>query len=73
MEMKNFYDDPAYAAIRKELHSELDKIRKKYKDNTTISQGYIDRLIEDAAQGKVYGAPKAKVDAAIKRSQENRK
>ena len=72
LEMNNFYDDPAYAAIRKELHSELDKIRKKYKDNSTISQGYIDRLVEDAAQGKVYGAPKSKVDAAIKRSQENK-
>ena len=72
LEMNNFYDDPAYADIRKELHSELDKIRNKYKDNSTISQGYIDRLVEDAAQGKVYGAPKSKVDAAIKRSQENK-
>jgi arylsulfatase A-like enzyme len=73
MEMKNAYDDPAYADIRKELHSELDKIRKKYKDSPEISQGYLDRLIEDAEQGKVYGAPKTTVDAAIKRSRENKK
>ena len=73
MELNNFYDDPDYAAIRKELHSELDKIRKKYKDSSAVSQGYVDRYVQDAEKGKVYGASKAKVDAAIKRSRENKK
>jgi arylsulfatase A-like enzyme len=73
LELRNFYDDPSYAQVRKGLHSELDKVRKKYKDSEEISQGYIDRLIEDAAQGKVYGASKEKVDAAIQRRLENKK
>ncbi len=73
LELHNYYDDPAYAQIRKELHRELDKIRKKYKDSDEVSQGYIDRLIQDAENDKVYGAPKAKVDAVIQRSRENKK
>lgn len=71
LELTNFYNDPAYAEIQKGLHRELDKLRKQYKDNSAISQGYIDRLIEDAAQGKVYGASKEKVDAALQRNREN--
>jgi arylsulfatase A-like enzyme len=73
LELHNYYDDPAYAQIRKDLHAQLGKMRKKYKDNSEISQGYIDRLIEDAAQGKVYGASKEKVDAAIQRNRGNKK
>ncbi|GAA0879232.1 sulfatase [Algoriphagus jejuensis] len=73
LELHNFYDDPAYAKVRKELHAQLDRVRKKYKDSTEISQGYIDRLIEDAENGKLYGASKAKVDAVIQRSRENKK
>ena len=30
LEQKNFYDDPAYAEVRKELHAELDRLRKQY-------------------------------------------
>ncbi len=73
MELTNFYGDPAYAEIQKRLHGDLEKLRKQYKDNPAISQGYIDRLIEDAAQGKVYGAPKETVDAAIQRSRQNKR
>jgi len=29
-ETKNFYDDPAYADVQKELHAELKKLRKQY-------------------------------------------
>ena len=60
LELKNVYDDPAYASIRKSLHKQLDALRLKYKDNSTISNGYIDRFLNDAAAGKVYGIPKAK-------------
>lgn len=73
LELHNYYDDPAYVQIRKELHRELDKVRKKYKDSDEISQSYIDRLIEDAENGKVYGASKEKVDAVIQRSREDKK
>ena len=60
LELKNVYNDPAYASIRKTLHKELEALRVKYKDNTTISDGYVDRFLHDAASGKVYGVPKEK-------------
>ena len=60
LELKNVYNEPAYASIRKTLHKELEALRVKYKDNTTISDGYVDRFLQDAASGKVYGVPKEK-------------
>ena len=60
LELKNVYNDPAYASIRKTLHRQLDAIRLKYKDNSTISNGYIDRFLNDAVEGKVFGVPKQK-------------
>ncbi len=60
LELKNVYYDPAYASIRKTLHKQLDALRSKYKDSQTISDGYIDRFLNDASEGKVFGVPKAK-------------
>ena len=60
LELKNVYNEPAYASIRKTLHKELEALRVKYKDNTSISDGYVDRFLHDAASGKVYGVPKEK-------------
>ena len=31
LEMKNFYNDPSYAGVQKELHAELERLRKQYK------------------------------------------
>lgn len=59
-ELKNVYDDPAYASIREKLHGQLKDIRLKYKDNDSISNRYIDRFLEDARQGNVLGVPKEK-------------
>jgi arylsulfatase A-like enzyme len=60
LELKNVYNDPAYTFVRKTLHRQLEALRLKYKDNSTISNGYIDRFLNDAADGKVFGVPKAK-------------
>ena len=30
LETKNFYNDPAYAEVQKELHAELERLRKQY-------------------------------------------
>ena len=30
LETKNFYDDPNYAVVQKQLHEELTKLRNKY-------------------------------------------
>ena len=61
LELKNVYNDPAYAKIKKDLHARLDQLRKKYKDNTQLSQGYIEKFIKDASNGKVFGVSKEKV------------
>lgn len=59
-ELKNVYNDSAYSTIRKELHTRLDQLRKKYKDNSQLSRGYIDKFMEDASNGKVFGVSKEK-------------
>ncbi len=62
LELKNFYDDPAYAEIKLDLHDRLEALRTKYKDSNEISQKYIDLLMKDAAEGKVFGVSKEKVE-----------
>jgi len=67
MELKNVYDDPAYLEIREDLHQRLEELRVKYQDNSTISQQYIDRLLEDARGGNVWGVDEMKVSQIEKR------
>ena len=71
MELKNMYDDPAYANIKKDLHLRLEELRKKYKDNTELSQRYVDRFMEDATNGKVFGVTKETVEQILKRRKKN--
>jgi len=42
-------------------------LRVKYQDNSTISQQYIDRLLEDARGGNVWGVDEMKVSQIEKR------
>ncbi len=42
-EMKNVYNDPAYADIRAKLHKDLDALRVKYKDSKELDQMYIEK------------------------------
>ncbi|WP_418884526.1 sulfatase [Cognataquiflexum nitidum] len=62
MELRNVYEDPAYAEIRDDLHKRLEALRTKYKDNSQLSQRYIDDLMKDASDGKVFGVTKEKVE-----------
>ena len=71
-ELKNVYDDPAYAEVKKDLHTRLEALRVKYKDNSEISQGYIDKLMDDASEGKVWGVGKEVVER-MKQRRENMK
>ncbi|HEY5918046.1 MAG TPA: sulfatase [Chryseolinea sp.] len=57
-ELKNVYDDPAYAKVKKDLHARLEKLREKYKDNSALSQQYVDQFMKDAEAGKVFGVSK---------------
>jgi arylsulfatase A-like enzyme len=60
-EMRNVYDDPAYAEIKKQLHAQLDGLREKYGDNSQISQSYIDRYLQDISKQRAFGANQQKV------------
>lgn len=42
-EMKNVYNDPAYADVVAELHKKLADLRVKYKDSEELDQMYIDK------------------------------
>ena len=45
-EMKNVYDDPAYAEVVKDLKEKLAALRVKYKDSAELDQQYIDKYNE---------------------------
>lgn len=55
-ELKNVYDDPAYAEIRKDLHTRLEQLREKYGDSSELSQSFIDRYLDDIAKSRAWGA-----------------
>lgn len=42
-ELRNVYADPAYAAVRRRLHRQLDKLRIYYKDSEVLDQQFIAR------------------------------
>ena len=45
-EMKNVYNDPAYAEVVKELTEKLAAMRVEYKDSPELDQQYIDKYNE---------------------------
>lgn len=55
LEQHNYYDDPAYAEVKKEMHSKLDALREQYGDSEALSQKYIDDFMPLAVEGKVWG------------------
>ncbi|HEX6889993.1 MAG TPA: sulfatase, partial [Chryseolinea sp.] len=61
-------DDPAYAKVKKDLHARLEKLRVKYKDNTALSQRYVDEFMKDAEAGKVFGVSKKLTERIKERS-----
>ena len=67
LELKNVYDDPEYGKVKKDLHRKLDALRKKYKDSNELSQRYVDRFVEDATNGKVFGVTKDEVQEILEK------
>lgn len=41
LELKNFYNDPAYNGIKKDLHQRLEKLREKYGDSDELARSFI--------------------------------
>jgi arylsulfatase A-like enzyme len=60
-EMKNIYNDPAYADVQKMMHERLTELRAKYGDsdenNQKFIQMYLDKMEE---QAKAAAAQQAK-------------
>ena len=54
-ELHNMYNDPAYAAIQKKLHQQLEDIREKYGDSESVSQRYIDTFMDDVERDGIFG------------------
>lgn len=61
-ELRNVYNEPAYAKVRKQLHARLDQLRQQYSDNASLSQHYIDQFMLDASKGKVFGISEEQVE-----------
>ncbi|MFO7573545.1 MAG: DUF4976 domain-containing protein, partial [Bacteroidales bacterium] len=45
-EMKNIYDDTAYAKVRQELHKRLEEIREYYGDSDELNEKYLNEFLE---------------------------
>ncbi|MHA7130149.1 sulfatase family protein [Algoriphagus namhaensis] len=60
MELKNVYDDPAYAEIQQELHQKLEGLRQKYGDNSQISQRYLNEYLDYLQKNNSYAGGKNK-------------
>ena len=52
--MKNVYNDPQYAKIKKQLHKKLAQLRVKYKDSEKLDKMYIEKYKELEASGKIF-------------------
>ena len=50
-EMKNIYNDPAYADIKSELHQKLSQLRAKYGDSDELDQKYIKAYLDHQNKG----------------------
>lgn len=51
-EMKNVYDDPAYAGIRQELHRKLDSLRMKLGDSDEATRSFLPKEHQQADHEK---------------------
>ncbi|WP_026954796.1 sulfatase family protein [Algoriphagus vanfongensis] len=67
LELKNVYEDPAYAEIRAELHQKLDELRAKYKDNSELSQGFVDQFMEKGGPDRTYGVDQISKEEMLER------
>ena len=73
LEQHNYYDDPAYAEIRKEMHKKLDDLRELYGDSEATSQKYIDEFMPLAKEGKVFGVEKPILDNIVEKWEKSKK
>ncbi|UTA66591.1 sulfatase [Emticicia sp. 21SJ11W-3] len=53
-ELRNVYNDPAYAEIRAQLHKKLAALRIKYKDSEQLDKMYIEKYKELEARKVIF-------------------
>jgi arylsulfatase A-like enzyme len=66
-ELRNVYDDPAYAEIRGRLHRELEQIREKYGDSDSLSRQYLDTFLDDVERDGIYGVNQARLKEILEK------
>lgn len=71
-ELKNVYDDPAYADVREKLHKELEAMRKKYGDSDALDQKYINTFMDDVEKNGIFGVNKKKLESIIEKRKANK-
>ena len=45
-EMKNIYENPAYADVREDMHQKLEELREKYGDNDELNEKFLKSYLE---------------------------
>ncbi len=53
-EMKNVYNEPAYAQVRTLLHKKLLALRKKYNDSEALDKEYLSKYLLLEKEGKIF-------------------
>ncbi|GJM64137.1 hypothetical protein PEDI_46890 [Persicobacter diffluens] len=53
-ETTNVYQDPAYASVKKDMHEQLEELRKSYGDSDANDQFFIDKYLQiEASRRKI--------------------
>jgi arylsulfatase A-like enzyme len=66
-ELHNVYNEPEYAEVRKRLHEELEKIRKKYGDSDSLNQKYIEVFLNDVEKEGIFGVNNDKLKEILEK------
>jgi arylsulfatase A-like enzyme len=57
-EMKNVYNDPAYADVQKQMHKRLEELRQQYGDSDENNEKYLASYLEHLEKRKAKQAQK---------------
>lgn len=72
-ELRNVYEDPAYASVVAELHQKLEELRKQYGDSAEISQGYLDTYLDRLEKNPAYGTNEEVTKRLLEERKKSRK
>ncbi len=61
-EMRNVYNDPAYAEVRENLHKQLEELRTKYKDSDESAQNILQNFLDNPRARRFMPPPDTPMD-----------